>query len=151
MTLHNDVRILSGVPLFQGFSPEQLRLLAFGAENLRVPSGRVLYRESMPADVAYVVVSGRIGLYRERGAERAWVGEAGPGTLLGEVALIAETSWLTSAETLSDATLMSIDRKHFRRMLEEYPELAVLLHKRITNELQAMIRRIERLSPRFAG
>ena len=39
----------------------------------------------------------------------------------------------------------------FRRILEEYPEVAVKLHQRISEEFQAMIRRIEKLAPRFSG
>ncbi len=39
----------------------------------------------------------------------------------------------------------------FRRILEEYPELAVQLHQRISEQIQAMIRRIEELAPRFSG
>lgn len=151
MALDDDVRILSGVRLFQGFSPEQIRLLAFGAETLHLSAGRDLYHEGTAADSAFVVVSGRIGLYRERGEDRVDMGIAKPGTLLGELALIATTRWLTSAEVLSDAAVMRLNRKQFRRILEEYPDLAILLHKRITDDLQVMVRRIERLSPRFAG
>ena len=79
------------------------------------------------------------------------MGVAEPGTLLGELALISTTRWLTSAEVQSDATVMRLNRKQFRRMLEEFPDLAILLHRRISEDLQAMVRRIERLSPRFAG
>lgn len=151
MALDDDVRILSGVRLFQGFTPDQLRLLAFGAETLDLSAGRDLYHEGTAADSAFVVVSGRIVLYRERDDERIELGIAKPGTLLGELALIAATRWLTSAEVRSDAAVMRLSRKQFRRMLEEYPDLAVLLHGRITEDLQAMVRKIEGLSPRFAG
>ena len=151
MALDNDVRILSGVRLFQGFQPDQLRLLAFGAETLHLSAGRDLYHEGAVADSAFVVVSGGIRLYRERGEERVDMGVASPGTLLGDLALIAPTRWLTSAEVISDASVMRLNRKQFRRILEEYPDLAVLLQKRIADDLQAMLRRIERLSPRFDG
>ena len=151
MALDDDVRILSGVRLFHGFSPDQLRLLAFGAETLHLSAGRDLYHEGAPADTAFVVVSGGIRLYRERGEERVDMDIARPGTLLGELALIAPTRWLTSAEVVSDASVMRLNRKQFRRILEEYPDLARLLQRRIAEDLQTMLRRIERLSPRFAG
>ena len=70
MALDDDVRILSGVRLFEGFSSDQLRLLAFGAETLHLSAGRDLYNEGAAADSAFVVVSGSIGLYRERDGER---------------------------------------------------------------------------------
>ena len=70
MALDDDIRILSGVSLFKGFAQEQLRLLAFGAESLGCWPASELYREGAAADSAYVVVSGRIELYRERDGER---------------------------------------------------------------------------------
>ncbi len=151
MALDDDVRILSDVRLFQGFNPEQLRLLAFGAEVLQLSAGRDLYHEGACSDAAFVVISGHIRIYREREGEQVDLGIAKPSTLLGELALIAPTRWLTSAEVLSDASVMRLNRLHFRRILEEYPELAAMLHARITEDLQAMVRRIEKLSPRFAS
>jgi CRP-like cAMP-binding protein len=151
MALDDDVRILSGVELFGGFTPEQLRLLAFGAETTRLAAERKLYREDDEADSAYVVVSGSIQLYREVGGQRVPVGHAGPGAILGELALIADTRRLTSASAANDSVVLRLNRKMFRRMLEEYPDIAVTLHRRIAEDLQAMIRRIEDLAPRFAG
>ena len=151
MALDDDIRILSAVRLFEGFTQEQLRLLAFGAENTRLSANHKLYREEDEADSAYIVVSGRIVLYREQDDKRIAIGTAGPGTILSELALIADTNRLTSASAEIDSEVIRLSRKMFRRILEEYPEIAVNLHKRISEEFQAMIRRIEELAPRFSG
>ncbi|WP_027059438.1 Crp/Fnr family transcriptional regulator [Mesorhizobium loti] len=151
MALDDDIRILSAVRLFQGFTQEQLRLLAFGAETTFLQTDRKLYREDDEADSAYVVVSGKIALYREQDGERIPIGIAGPGTMLSELALIADTKRLTSASAATDAEVIRLSRKMFRRILEEYPEVAMKLHQRISEEFQAMIRRIEELAPRFSG
>lgn len=151
MALDDDIRILSTVGLFEGFADEQLRLLAFGAENTRLPADRKLYREEDEADSAYVVVSGRIVLYRETDGERIVIGSAEPGAILGELALIADTKRLTSASAETDSEVLRLNRKMFRRILEEYPDLAIQLHRRIAEELHALVARIEELAPRFAG
>ncbi|RVA45662.1 Crp/Fnr family transcriptional regulator [Mesorhizobium sp. M7A.F.Ca.US.001.01.1.1] len=151
MALDDDIRVLSAVRLFEGFTQEQLRLLAFGAENTRLIANHKLYREDDEADSAYIVVSGRIVLYREQNDERIPIGTADPGTILSELALIADTNRLTSASAEIDSEVMRLSRKMFRRILEEYPEIAVKLHQRISEEFQAMIRRIEELAPRFSG
>jgi CRP-like cAMP-binding protein len=151
MPLDDDIRILSGVSLFEGFTREQLRLLAFGAEALRLSAGKDLYEEGAAADSGYVVVRGSIVLYRERDGERVTVGNAGPGAMLGELALIADTTRLTSARAETDTDFLRLNRKLFRRILEEYPELAVMLHARIVDELQAMAQRIGELAPRFGS
>lgn len=151
MALDDDIRILSAVRLFEGFTQEQLRLLAFGAETTLLQANHKLYREDDEADSAYVVVSGRIMLYRELSGERIPIGTAGPGIMLSELALIADTNRLTSASAEIDSEVIRLSRKMFRRILEEYPELAVKLHQRISEEFQDMIRRIEELAPRFSG
>jgi CRP-like cAMP-binding protein len=151
MALDDDVRILSGVSLFEGFAREQLRLLAFGAESFRLQAGRELYSEGEAANSAYVVVNGGVALFRERDGERAVVGRAGPGSMLGELALIADSSRLTSAQAEIDTDFLRLNRKLFHRILEEYPDLAMMLHDRIVDQLQAMVRRIEQLAPRFGS
>ncbi|MBB6409526.1 Crp/Fnr family transcriptional regulator [Mesorhizobium sangaii] len=151
MALDDDIRILSAVGLFEGFTQEQLRLLAFGAENTILLANHKLYREDDEADSAYVVVSGRIVLYREQNGERIPIRTVGPGTILSELALIADSNRLTSASAEIDSEVIRLSRKMFRRILEEYPEIAVNLHQRISEEFQALIRRIEELAPRFSG
>lgn len=149
MALDDDIRILSGVGLFEGFSQEQLRLLAFGTETMRLPAGRKLYLEEDEADSAYVVISGSIILFRESDQNRTMIASVKPGAILGELALIADTRRLTSAAAETDSEVLRLNRKMFHRILEEYPELAVHLHRRISEELQALIRHIEALAPRF--
>jgi CRP-like cAMP-binding protein len=150
MSLDDDIRVLTGVDLFDGFTQEQLRLLAFGAENTRLPAGKELYQEGAPADGAFVVARGQISLYREREGERAIIATVGPGSLLGEFALISETERLTGAFAETNAEVLRLNRKLFRRILEEYPDVAIALHRRITADLQAMVSRIESLAPKFS-
>ncbi|MDI6029428.1 cyclic nucleotide-binding domain-containing protein [Corticibacterium sp. UT-5YL-CI-8] len=147
MALDDDIRILSGVKLFEDFTPEQLRLLAFGAESVVLPAGRKLYLEDDEAETAYVVVSGRVNLFREDGG--AVVKSAGPGALLGEMALIADTRRMTSAVSAEDSEVLRLSRKMFRRILEEYPDVAGMLRQRIIEDIQALIGQIEGMASRF--
>ena len=97
MALDDDVRILSGVGLFEGFTAEQLRLLAFGAETTNLPAQRKLYREDDVADSAYVVVSGGIVLYRE---------EIGPGV---PALQLADTSaWRVETDDLTELDVVRV-------------------------------------------
>lgn len=151
MALEEDVRILSGVRLFDGFSQEQLRLLAFGGEAMRLPMRRVLYREGDEADCAFVIVDGSVDLSQERKGQRNLIRRVGAGAILGELALIADSNRMTDATTAADTALIRLGRKQFRKILEEFPDLAVLLRDRIAGELQRMIAEIGSQAPRFAG
>jgi CRP-like cAMP-binding protein len=149
MALDDDIRTLSGVALFQSLDREHLRLLAFGADKIDVPAGHRLYREGDVAETAFVLISGRIGLYRNRHGEREQVGTVEPGSILSEFALIAESQRLTEAVAIRDSRLLRIDRRSFMRILEEYPQVAAILYDRIADDLQKLIERIDSLSPHF--
>lgn len=149
MSLDDDIRVLARVGLFEEFTPEQLRLLAFGAENIVLRAGRSLYWEGAAADCAFVVASGFVVLYREHDGQRHVLGEMGPGSILGEFALITEGRRLTNAAAQADAQLIRLNRSMFRRILEEYPETAAALQQRIAENLQLMITRLERAALRL--
>ncbi len=149
MALDDDIRILGTVGLFESFTPEQLRLLAFGAERLVLRAGRELFREGQSADCAYIVVSGAITLFRETEAGRAPLRSVGPGAMLGEMALIAQTSRLTGAAADGETEVIRISRSIFRRILEEYPDVAASLHAHISRNLTKLIAEIEQVAPRL--
>ena len=151
MSLEDDIRIISGVALFEDLSVEQLRLLAFGAERITIAKGRELYREGQNAECGYVVASGEIDLFRETERNRLLVRKVGPGMILGELALITETTRMTGAMAAIDSQVVRINRSLFRRMLEEYPETAVVLHDRLSEQLQRLLEEIGALEDRFSG
>ncbi|WP_163265215.1 cyclic nucleotide-binding domain-containing protein [Chelativorans alearense] len=150
MALDDDIRVLSGVGLFEGFTHEQLRLMAFGAETISLAAGHKLYAEGAPADCAFVVASGQVALYHQQGDRREIISVHGPGAMLGELALIAESERLTGAVAQTDVKVIRLSRSMFRRILEEFPETAVKLHRRIAANLQAMLTRIGTVASRLS-
>jgi CRP-like cAMP-binding protein len=149
LSLEDDIRILSGVALFEELSSEQLRLLAFGAERIALAKGRELYREGQNAECGFIVVSGAIDLFRETPRGRHVVKRVVAPMILGELALITETTRLTGAVAAEDSHVIRINRSLFRRMLEEYPETAFHLHERLTAQLHDLLHRIGELDRRF--
>ncbi|WP_309082695.1 cyclic nucleotide-binding domain-containing protein [Chelativorans sp.] len=150
MALDDDIRVLSGVRLFEGFTREQLRLLAFGAETISLSAGRKLYSEGAPADCAFVVASGEVALFHQGKEGRELISVHGPGAILGELALIADTERLTSAVAQTDVTVIRLSRSMFRRILEEFPETAINLRNRIAADLQALLARITAVAAKLA-
>jgi CRP-like cAMP-binding protein len=149
LALEEDIQTLSGVRLLESFTKEQLRLIAFGAENLNFGAGQELYHEGDPAETAFIITHGSVRLFRDQDGRQVTVGLVGPGAMLGEIALITETRRLTSAVAEVDTYAIRLNRKMFLRILEEFPDLAVVLHRRIAEDFHALVSRIERLAPRF--
>ncbi|KAB0681445.1 cyclic nucleotide-binding domain-containing protein [Aureimonas leprariae] len=151
MSLESDIAVLASVPLFAGLDGDQLRLLAFGAEHRRLRRGETLFRMAARSDAGFVVVTGEVELLRQKGETQISAGVYGPGTLLGEFALLTETRRPATAVTRTDCDFIRIARPLFRRMLEEYPEIARKLHERIADDLARMTADILSLEDAFRG
>ncbi len=129
---------------------DKLRLIAFGAERRRLSRGQQLFREGAPADCAFAVAGGSISLSRAvRDGSVEVVQTVGRGTLLSELAMISFVERKFTATAEEESEVIRINRQLFRRMLEEYPDVAAIVESRIRDNLQAMIAKVERLAPRF--
>jgi CRP-like cAMP-binding protein len=129
MTIEDDIALLQGVPTLALLGREPLRILAIGAENRYVHAGEVLFREGDAADGGYVVQEGSFRLSPERQGNAARAAVVGPGTLIGELALITETRRPQTATAEEPSTVIRIPRQLFLKMLDGYPDLAYRLRE----------------------
>lgn len=150
MALNDDIALLSLVPLFAGIDDDKLRLIAFGAERRRLHRGQQLFREGAPADCAYAIASGSFTLTRSLvDGTTEVIDTVGRGTLLSELAMISFVERKFTATADEDSEVIRINRPLFRRMLEEYPEVAVIVETRIKTNLQTMIGNMQKLARKF--
>jgi CRP-like cAMP-binding protein len=125
MSIEDDIAFLERVPTLGLLGRDALRILAIGAESRYLHDGNVLFTQGEAADAGYVVQEGLLSLGPVRGeAEPVTVG---PGTLLGELALLTETTRPVTATAVEPSTVIRIPRTLFLKMLEGYPEAAVRL------------------------
>lgn len=143
MSLDSDIRLLGTVRLFQGFRIDHLRLLAFGAEKRFFKKDARIYRQDAYSDGGYVVMSGTIQLVS--GLNDTLISTHQRGSLIGEMALVSQTHHAASAIAVEDSEVLKLPRPLFLRMLEEYPELAVLLRERIGTSVNEFIEQLDRI------
>jgi hypothetical protein len=93
------------------------------------------------------IQEGSFALQPERGE-----GEivAGPGTLLGESALLAETTRPATATAREPSAVLRISRTMFRKMLEGYPEAAHRLREVIAARADQWARDMENVRDALA-
>jgi CRP-like cAMP-binding protein len=127
--IEDDIAFLERVPTLRMLGRTALRILAIGAESRYVHDGEVLFKNGDPSDCGYVIQEGSFRLHRDLKSADEVV--AGPGTLLGELALIAETKRPATATAREPSTVIRISRSLFLKMLEGYPEAAYQLREQI--------------------
>jgi CRP-like cAMP-binding protein len=147
MTIEDDIAFLERIPILRRLGPPALRILAIGAEGYRLEAGQVLFSAGDPADCAYAIQEGSFALKPERGE-----GEiiAGPGTLLSESALLAETTRPATATAREPSAVLRISRTMFRKMLEGYPEAAHRLREVIAARADQWARDMENVRDALA-
>jgi CRP-like cAMP-binding protein len=89
MSLEDDIVFFEQVPTFAVLGKQALRILAIGAESRRLPSGAVLFYAGELADGGYVVQEGSLLLEPGTMSEGKEF-TVGPGTLVGELALLTD-------------------------------------------------------------
>lgn len=148
MALDDDIALMARVPLFATLGDEPIRLLAFSAETRFLRAGDVLFKEGQSADSGYVVAAGRMTLTSEGD-----IGEfiAGPGSLIGEIALIIETPRPATATARDPVTVLRIPRALFRRVLAEFPDAAHRIHEDFRAKMRATTAELQRVGQLFAG
>ena len=120
MSIEDDVALLERVPTLRLLGTTALRMLAIGSEQRDFARGDVLFNAGDEADAGYIVQRGALPGRGRRGAEII----AGPGALIGELALIVAMQRPSSAIALEHSTVIRVARSLFQRVLESDPAAA---------------------------
>ena len=124
MSIEDDIAFLERVPALALLGRDALRIIAIGSESRYIHEGMSLFGEGDAADGAYVVQEGAFTLASQKNSNIAPT-TVGPGTLIGEIALLAETSRPVTATASEPSSVVRISRSLFLKMLEGYPDAAV--------------------------
>ena len=147
MGIEDDIAFIERVPTLRALGRDALRILAIGAESRYVHKGEVLFIAGEAADSGYVIQEGS---FRIEGASKQ-AGEviAGPGTLLGELALIVETKRPATATAHEHSAVIRISRSLFLKMLEGFPHAAHVLRDQIVARAQQALKEMSDVRARL--
>jgi CRP-like cAMP-binding protein len=120
MSIEDDVALLERVPTLRLLGTDALRMLAIGSEQRNVARGDVLFTEGDDADAGFIVQRGAFRIENGAGAEIV----AGPGALIGELALVVAMQRPSTATALEHCSVIRVARSLFQRVLESDPAAA---------------------------
>ena len=147
MGIEDDILFIERVPTLRALGRDALRILAIGAESRYVHKGEVLFMAGETADSGFVIQEGSFRL--EGASKQAGEFIAGPGTLLGELALIREIRRPATATANEPSTVIRISRSLFLKMLEGYPNAAHVLHDQIVTRAQHALKEMSDVCARL--
>jgi CRP-like cAMP-binding protein len=128
---HESTEWLSNVAFFDGFTTEELDRVVKLGDEVEVESGALLMDQGDPGLESFVIVDGEAGVY----AGGEFIATAGPGSMVGEMALVDHRPRTASVFAETDMRLLRFDARHFRQLLDEMPKASErvmrMLHERM--------------------
>lgn len=114
---------LRQVPLFADLDDKQLDHVSRVATDLDFEAGRVLMREGTAAHELFVVAEGTLEVTRDG----VHIADIGAGGVAGELAVLNHVTRNSTVTAKTDVSLIHIDGREFKTLLDRVPEIAVKL------------------------
>ena len=136
MAADGKIEALRSVSLFSDLRQHDLEQVAQLADEVDLPAGHVLMREGETGSQMFVMSTGEALV--ERGGRE--IARLGPGSVLGEMALVAEGPRMATATLTKPAHLFVLAHREFHSLMHDIPEVRDCV-------LQGVARRIRELEP----
>lgn len=101
-------------------------------------SGEVIVREGEAGDGLFVIQEGQLEILSGKEGEETRLRVAGPGELIGEMAVFEHQVRSATVRALGDARVLTIDRKNFLLRINEDPSLAFRLVETMSHRIREL-------------
>ena len=150
--IHEDVCSLMTrkMPFLSLLSDEEFADLSHHFSCRQAKKNTLLWQTGDPGDFLVFISSGRVQLKvnTEMRGTGVVVGIYGPGSIIGELGVLAGGERVDSASVVEDAELVILEKESYFQMIEEHPALGVKL---MSGMLLAVSTRLHKAFERLAS
>jgi CRP-like cAMP-binding protein len=146
MSVRSVAGLLSRIPLFEGSEPAHLQMLAFASERAKYEKGATIIEAGKASAHACLILSGEAEIFSGGHS----VARAGAGAMLGEISMIAGSTYALSAVATEPVSAALISRETFMRVATEFPEFGARVHGMLAARFDGSIGDFARLHDLFA-
>ena len=134
--MHEDT--LASVELFSGLDKKELHYLASSCQERKYAAGTILMQQGSTGAGLFVITAGHVKITKEVDPDRAEIdlAMAGPGDVLGEMALLDDLPRSATVTAVEDVTALLLPIWDFRVALRTNPDTALKLLATLTHRLR---------------
>lgn len=137
---------LKKVPIFAEFKQTDLQKLQKIVHLQRFPKGTIIFNEYASGNTLYVVVSGRVKIYKASGKKKKTLAFLEKGEFFGEMSLLDTEPRSASSNAEVDSELLLLKKQDFKDLLSKYPNLSFTVMQTLSKRLRIADKEIELLS-----
>lgn len=142
-----DTQEIQSAPLFSGLGPAQLAKVRSIVRSVTIGRRQVLFREGEPVEGMYVLLTGRVKIYKlsPDGKEHV-LHVVRPGQAFAEAAVFMPGGYPAYAEGLQPSQALLLPKAAFLELLAEDPGISLSIIATLSRYLKQFADRIEDLS-----
>src|SRR5919107_1941301 len=139
MNVQEEVELLSGVDIFEGFSKEEIRqilddLLRRNVES-NLEAGEVFYTPREPDGKLFILKRGRVRIYKMEGTREFTLEMVGAGTVFGEVAFTPHALRDAYAEAMEPSILLAMEPTDVEHLIQHKPQVGIRIIELLSERL----------------
>lgn len=135
--------LLNNFSIFQSLDEDNLRQIVALLKIKKYPKDAVIIRKENPATNLYIILSGVVDVLTEFNERLSTLGK---GDVFGEMSLISGNPVGANIKVAEAATIVSIDEKNFKKVLNQFPSVQMYLARVLAKRLaDAYLRRSDEI------
>ncbi len=144
------IELLENLPIFGGLSKAQLGSIVNAAPKAFFEAGDNLITKDQPGDTAYLIMTGTAQCLNFPGTPAAG-DKIEPGSLVGELAMLAETVHALTVQARARVRALALKREALRHTMKRDPAIAQRISDNLLLRLQTFASDLRRLDDFLAG
>lgn len=130
------VLFLKSASLFAALDSEELAALADIALEKEFAPDEVIFEEGQPAHHLYILVHGKVEVFRRVDSRQYPIATLGEKECFGEMAILDDEPRSASVKALEPTQVLKIDRESFRELVTERPQISFAIFKILGSRLR---------------
>ncbi len=131
--MQQNLELLQELPFFASFPSQVMKLLALMAERIVFSEGENIFEAGDDHGRAYLILHGQLTLIKQPPA--ASVRHYYDGDFIGILSLLGSMPSLFTLQSGKETETLSIEREHFSKILEQFPETVQLSLTALAKEI----------------
>jgi CRP/FNR family transcriptional regulator, cyclic AMP receptor protein len=140
MKSQEQVELLSRVDIFDSLSKEEIReifddLLQRNVE-INLSAGEVFYTPQQPDGKLFILMKGRVRLYKLEGTREFTLEVVDAGTVFGEVSFTAHRLRDVHAQATEPSIVLAMERADVERLIQQKPQVGIRMISLLSERLR---------------
>src|SRR5215218_10748926 len=139
MEIQEQVDLLSRVDILESLQKEEIRellddLLQQNAE-ISLGAGEVFYTPQQPDGKLFILIKGRVRIYKMEGSREFTLEVVDAGTVFGEVAFTPHAFRESYAQATESSVVFAMERAEVERLIQQKPQVGIRMISLLSERL----------------